>query len=398
MDRSRRDFLRLSVTSAVGAPLLAACGGATAGSPDGGAGDAGLCPGHDPAAAPARTIFQGYSELADLPEFDLDCNGRLRCTIPDLRAFDVHTHLGFRWLRAPAIDLQAATESVHYYIDCDGAEPPCTIDLTRYANECATPAMLQQMDDDILSAFSTEGSPVTSTHTIPNLLAEMDAAGIERAVVLPIAMGLDTGDTQTEDWLDAIAAAGAAARLVPFGSVHPADPEKLTKLRAYQERGIKGLKLHPSNQRIFPDDPATMELYAECERLGLPVLLHSGRAGIEPPSVQPFNDIAHFVAPAKDYPNVQFVLAHAGARLDWQAALALAEEAPNVWLDLAGPGLGPLRAILAALGPERLLFATDWPFYPEAYALAKTLIVTREDAHARDLILRENAQRLLFGG
>jgi predicted TIM-barrel fold metal-dependent hydrolase len=398
MDRSRRDFLRAAVTSALGAPLLGACAAGGAGVADGGPGDAAECPATDPGAAADQTVFQGYAALAELPEFELDCHGRLRCTVEGLDALDVHTHLAFYWMRAPRPDLLAATERVHYYIDCDGADPPCTVDLDEYANQCATSTMLADMDADILSAWSTDGSPVTATHTIPNLLAEMDAAGIRRAVVLPIAMGLTEGDSQTTDWLEAIAQAGAQERLIPFGSVHPSDPDKLTKLRAYANLGCVGLKLHPSNQRIYADDAATMELYPECERLGLPVLLHSGRAGIEPPSVQPFNEISHFVAPAHDFPNVQFVLAHAGARLDWEAALTLAKEAPNVWLDLAGPGLGPMRTLLAELGPERLLFGTDWPFYPEAYALAKALIVTRDDPRVRGLILRDNADRLLFGG
>ncbi len=52
--------------------------------------------------------YRGYRGLAELPWFELDDGGRLRCVdeaVP--RAIDMHTHLGIALLFAPSLDLQA---------------------------------------------------------------------------------------------------------------------------------------------------------------------------------------------------------------------------------------------------------------------------------------------------
>jgi predicted TIM-barrel fold metal-dependent hydrolase len=69
---------------------------------------------------------------------------------------------------------------------------------------------------------------------------------------------------------------------VPFASVHPRDAGWRSQLRGFAARGARGVKLHPEMQRFAPDDPEAMEIYGECEQLGLPVLFHAGRSGIEP--------------------------------------------------------------------------------------------------------------------
>lgn len=378
-------------------PLLVRCASerqdATA---DGGAieaPDAGTC--LEPQGATPRD-FRGFRGLAELPFFELDAEGRLRCVVCDLPpVVDFHTHLGFAYALAPAIDLLRRTEEVRYLVDCDGAEPPCALSLDGYLNACATPEMRKAMDDEMVAALTPSGSRASETHTIPNLLREMDSMGIRRAVVLPIALGLEQGDNATEQWFEAVGRAGARERLIMLGSVHPSDPKAVEKLRAHAALGVAGVKLHPTMQRFYPDAPEAMPIYEECQRLRLPVFFHAGRTGMEPAMTQPFAEMAHYVKPVKQFPDVQFVFGHSGAAMDWREALALAKEANNVWMEMAGQGIAELETIVGELGPERLLFGTDWPFYPEAATLAKVLILTRGDKAKRDLILNGNAERLL---
>jgi D-alanyl-D-alanine dipeptidase len=103
--------------------------------------------------------------------------------------------------------------------------------------------------------------------------------------------------------------------------------------------------------------------------------------------------LRRYAAAAEAWPSVRFVLGHAGAR-DLPDALPLARR-PNVWLESASPGASALAEALAAVGPEKLVFGSDWPFYPVAASLAKVLLVTRDDRRARALVLRENAERIL---
>jgi hypothetical protein len=338
--------------------------------------------------------FRGYRELARLPYFELDDRGMLRLVLDDLPAgIDFHAHLGMNFLLAPQIDLLAQTPRVQYLLDCDREDPGCALDLDVYINA----AFSEEMHDELESELTGQlllGSNAAATHTIPNLVAELDAMRFHAAAVLPIALGLPFGDNLTEQWFDAIERSGAGSRFLPFASVHPADADWRRRLRGYARRGARGLKIHPEMQRVFPDDPRVMEIYEECAHLGLPIIFHAGRSGIEPTFMRKYPLVRRFAAPVKAFPRVQFVLGHAGAR-DVDDAVAFARQHDNVWLEITGQGTTRLDAIIKQAGSERLLFGSDWPFYPLAATLAKVLLATEGNKPARAAIVRHNADRVL---
>jgi predicted TIM-barrel fold metal-dependent hydrolase len=337
--------------------------------------------------------FQGYRGLAQLPYFKLDGNGHLRVTVHDLPpVIDFHTHLGVALLFAPALDLQRRTPRVQYFLDCDRDQPGCDFDLDVYINANFTPAAHDELTRDTLNQLLF-GGRAAQTHTIPNLLAEMDAMGVQQAAVLAIATGLPFGDHLTETWMQAIVQAHAGERLLPFASVHPHDSRWREQLRTFARRGARGVKIHPEMQRLFPDDPGAMEIYGECERLGLPVIFHAGRSGIEPEFMRQYAVMRRYVAPIETFPRVQFVLGHAGAR-DVAAAIPLAQRHANVWLETAGQSVTQLHELLVQVGADKVIFGTDWPFYPVAATLAKVLLVTEGQPSVRAAILRGNAERV----
>ena len=338
--------------------------------------------------------YRGYRGLAELPWFELDRAGRLHCVADDLpRAIDIHCHLGMSLLLAPEVDLQARTERVQHLLDCDAQEPGCDLDLDVYINANFSEDDLWELRKGALAQL-TWGSAAAATQTIPNLLAEMDATHVGEALILPIAFGLPFGDDLCERWMAAIDRAGAGERLLRGASVHPRDPERVSKLERYAAAGARAVKLHPTMQRFYPDDPDVMEVYQACERLGLAVVFHAGRAGIEPEATHRFALPRHFEGALSSFPKVDFVLGHAGAR-DAAAALPLALRYENTWLGIHGQGVTTLREMLDATNAERMLFGTDWPFYHQAATLAKVLIVTEGRREQRDALLRGNAERLL---
>jgi len=339
--------------------------------------------------------YRGYRGLAALPWFELDEAGVLRCTAPDLPpVFDVHAHLGMSLLLAPEVDLQARTPRVRHVLDCDAEDPGCELDLDVYINSNFRPSDLRALRWSALARLLW-GDPAAATRTIPNLLAEMDATGVSQALVLPIAFGLPFGDDLTERWLDATETAGVQDRLLPAASVHPRDPARIEKLRRYAARGARALKLHPAAQRFFPDAPEAMEIYEECARLGLVVVFHGGRAGIEPEYAHQFTLMRYYEPMLARYPELPVVLGHSGAR-DVADAIPLARRYPNLWLDVHGQGVTTLHELIERVSGGRLLFGTDWPFYHLAATLAKVLIVTEGRPDLRTAILRGNADRL-FG-
>lgn len=391
----RREFLRLLIAAAAGGAGAVACreGG------DYTSADAALLE-ERRAAERARAgtgplgplRFRGWRGIADLPEFEQGPDGELRCVAEGVAGgTDLHAHLGIALLFAPRLDLRRRSPRTRYYLDCDG-EPGCDVDLDQYMNESFTPAQRRSLVAEQIRQL-TLGGGAAETHSAANLVAELDRMGLARAAILPIAFGLPFGDDLAEQAFDQLASSELAPRLVFGASVHPRDPEAAARLRAQADRGARIVKLHPEFQRFYPDAPEAMALYAECERLDLPVIFHAGRSGIEPGWMRRYALLRRYEAAAEAYPRVRFVLGHAGAR-DLPDALPLARR-PNVWLECASPGASALGDALAAAGAEKLVFGSDWPFYPVAASLAKVLLVTRQDQAARTLILRENAERVL---
>lgn len=339
-----------------------------------------------------KLSFQGYRGLAELPWFELDEHGHLRLKIDDLPpGIDFHAHLGFNLLFAPDFDLLKKTENIHYLLDCDRGTPPCTLDLDTYINSAFDEQRHEELEHEFIAQL-TWGSEAATTHTIPNLAAELDEVRFAQAAILPIDAGLPFRDNPTARWMDAIARSGHSDRFIPFASVHPRDSDKREKLREFAAAGARGVKLHPEMQRFFPDDDGAMEIYEECGRLGLPIIFHCGRSGIEPERIRPYPLPRWFAAPALTFPKVQFVLGHAGAR-DGDEAIALAKRFDNVWLEITGQGVTMLDRMMREVGSERLLFGSDWPFYPLAATLAKVLIVSDRQPQVRAAILRDNALR-----
>ncbi len=337
--------------------------------------------------------YRGYRELAKLPYFKLGDDGMLRLTVDELpHGIDFHAHLGMNFLLAPEIDL-LARPPMRYLLDCDRQTPGCNLDLDVYINGAFSEEMHDELEGELMGQLLL-GSDAAATQTIPNLVAELDAMRFQAAAILPIALGLPFGDDLTDRWYDAIERSGTRDRLIPFASVHPSDSGWRERLRGYARRGARGLKVHPEMQRVFPDDQRMMEIYEECEALGLAVIFHAGRSGIEPSFMRKYALIRRFIQPARTFPRVQFALGHAGAR-DVEDAVSLVRLLDNVWLEITGQGTTQLDAIIQQLGTERLLFGSDWPFYPLAATLAKVLLVTEKNPAGRAAIVRHNADRIL---
>lgn len=342
-----------------------------------------------------KQVYQGYRGLAELPWFDIDNNGRLLCTDESIpRAIDIHCHLGMSVLFAPEIDLASKTQRVRHLLDCDAVNPGCELDLDIYINGNFDEAALSQLRWGTI-AQGLWGSEFAETQTIPNLLAEMDAMRVQQAFILPIKMGLPFGDSQTERWREAISAAESGDRLIDGLSVHPRSDMRIEQMRAHAASGSRLMKLHPTVQKFYPDDPDMMDLYREAEKLGIVIFFHGGRAGIEPESRLRYAMPRHYEEVLASFPKLQVILGHAGAR-DAEAMLKLALKYNNAWLGIHGQGVTRLDEIIRRTGGERLLFGTDWPFYHIGSSLAKVLICTdTADRHAiRKAILRDNALAL----
>ncbi|MFK7895980.1 MAG: amidohydrolase family protein [Myxococcota bacterium] len=340
--------------------------------------------------------YKGYRGLAELPWFEIDSFGVLRMvddSVPE--AIDMHCHFGMSLLFKPELDLQKRTQRVRHLLDCDETDPGCDLDLDVYINANFDDPALSRLQCQTVGQ-ATFGSEFARTQTLPNLLAEMDATRVEKAMILPIAFNLPFGDDLAERWREAITVSDTSDRLLAGASVHPRDVRKIERLEAFAAAGARVLKMHPTVQGFYPDEDDAMEIYEAAERLGMVIFFHGGRAGIEPGSRQPYALPRHYEGALSNFPNLPFVLGHAGAR-DGEEMLELGLRYENAWFGLHGQGITHLDRLIKRTGGERLLFGTDWPFYHLAATLAKVLIVTDtpDRTDIRHAILRGNAERLL---
>jgi uncharacterized protein len=329
--------------------------------------------------------FTSLLDLARLPWFSLSDEGRLVMTDERVGPIaDLHTHLALAYVRPPSVDFyKLHPETQHYLPSC------CAIDLDVYANSNMSTDVVRALTRD-LTWGSLGPRGMRSTHTVPNLVREMDETGIRASVLLPI----DFPALSDNASVALTAAERTSDKLLSFGSVHPFASDRERRLDAQLKRGARGIKVHPSVQLVRPDARRARSLYAMCAERDMIVFWHCGPAGIEPRVGQYLTQVKFYEAPIAENPRTIFVLGHAGAR-QFEQALELQRTYPNVWLETSSQSLTNIRKIVARADLNRVVHGSDWPFYHPAISVSKVLLSTEGRPDIRHRILWANAARLL---
>jgi len=226
--------------------------------------------------------------------------------------------------------------------------------------------------------------------TISDLLRSMDNAGIEKSIVANIA----TKPTQFEPilkWSQTI----TSDRIIPFLSVHPADPERLTKIDRIKQTGFKGIKLHPYYQDFYLDEPVVYEMFARIEQNDLTCLVHTG-FDIAFERVRRC-DPARIAKVVKEFPKLKFVSTHFGAWQDWEEVRKYLIGKPvymEISLSLEFLEQNIAKQMLEEHPAQYLLFGTDSPWSDQSTAL-KLLESMGLDEARYERMLRKNAMDIL---
>ncbi len=231
-------------------------------------------------------------------------------------------------------------------------------------------------------------------------LKHLDAAGVDRAVLINYVAPEVIGFTREVNEFVARYVKEDPKRLIPCGSVHPrhtsnvlADMEQIVRL------GIRMIKIHPPHQLLFPNDylHGVKELeiiYRAAEANGIPVMVHTGTS-IFPGARNKFGDPIYVDDVAVDFPKLNILLAHGGRPLWMDTAFFLVRRHANVFLDISGI---PPKALLKYFPrleeiASKTLFGTDWPG-PGVPEIGKNLRDFRAlplSAEAREQILSKTA-------
>jgi hypothetical protein len=192
--------------------------------------------------------------------------------------------------------------------------------------------------------------------------------------------------------------------LVPFIGLDPS-MDGVTMVQEIDDRvreGAKGIKLHPVNQRFFPNDGRLYPAYHRIEELGLPIISHAGTAAMIGDPEQHAHPV-NFVDVLRNFPSLTLVFAHmAHGYLD--ETLEIMQTYPNVYFDSSAVIEGTMPshmlldeeavAMLRRVGCQRVLFGSDWPWFHPIKDIHRinSLPLSAEE---KRLIFYENAQRVL---
>ena len=202
---------------------------------------------------------------------------------------------------------------------------------------------------DFEAYLNTNVAAAERATAFAELLANEDAAGIEYAVVMP-------SPTPKPDNRALFETAGTERRAILCCQVNPNDgPAALDEIRqSATEWGMRVLKIMPSIYQVRMTSDLASSLLEVARELGLVVNIHSG------------SEISHPLgigALARRFPDVPILMDHMGYR-EWVSdAIEVARDNPNVFLGTTIAAFEPVTVARAvdALGPERVVFGSNWP-------------------------------------
>jgi predicted TIM-barrel fold metal-dependent hydrolase len=209
-------------------------------------------------------------------------------------------------------------------------------------------------------------------------------SGIDGAVLMPT----DAGDN--EGLARSLASDGDGFHFFAWIDPHHSD-RTLEFLEEHSSR-LAGLKVHPSLERLRADDDGWRPFYEFAEARRLPVIIHTGR----------WQEMASWRFPltvAERHPDAAIIVAHLGGDLPTLQQECSEEMArrrlPNAYLGTESiREYYSLRLALDRLGPEKILFGSDFPLgWPAAYL--QVFEGAGPSDEERRLVLGENLLRLI---
>jgi hypothetical protein len=233
------------------------------------------------------------------------------------------------------------------------------------------------------------------------LIAEMDDAGVDKAVVCGFPwQDHDLCVMGNDAILEAVQR--FPGRLIGFGSVYPEDGdralEEIHRCVAGNLRGIGELGFY--TRPMTRDDTVRMRSIGEAiSNLGIPLLLHANETVGHTYPGKGDTDLREIYRFVSAFPAMIIILAHWGGGLVFYEMMpSVAQVTGRVYYDTAAsPFLyrkDMYRVAHEIIGPDRIIFGSDYPLIrPERYI--NEIRDAGLDRKTTDKILGENMRRLL---
>lgn len=228
--------------------------------------------------------------------------------------------------------------------------------------------------------------------TVRGLIRQMDEAGIEASVIVPVA----TKPSQVRsinDWVARI----KHPRVIAFGAMHPEYPDIVGEMSRLADLGISGIKLHPNWQGFRPEGASAYPIYEAAIEHGMIVYFHGGDE-LEPWPEEIVSTPKAYADVRRSFPELVMVVAHLGGYLMWDAVKEHLLGS-DIYFDMSAcfPQYLPddcYLEIMRSHGIEKILYASDSPCSDPISQLERLLSLPLTDEE-KELICWKNACRLL---
>ncbi|WP_217428467.1 amidohydrolase family protein [Microlunatus speluncae] len=300
------------------------------------------------------------------------------------------THQGLEWLQrygyaerlifGSGFGVRDPAEAI-FRLHGSGLDPAMITAVGRGNAEGLWPALRQAQGT--IAETSTDGEPIDvvdahahlgpySRFFIPEpdadtMVAVMDRVGTAVTVLssnLAIQLDAERGNDATLAAVDA-----HPDRLAGYAVINPWQDPADQLARVEQDPRFVGIKLHPSLHNYPVTGPRYAAVWEFAQRTGCPVLSHTAQGS-------PWDAPRLFDPICAEHPDAKIILGHSGitpAGID--EAITLARRHPRTYLELCGSLLvGELiMDMVEALGPDRVLFGSDFPFIDHRLSLGRVL-------------------------
>ncbi len=234
-----------------------------------------------------------------------------------------------------------------------------------------------------------------------NLISEGEKAGVSAFVVQSVA----TTPKQVASINEFIAQTvkDSGGKLTGLGTLHPESPDMKRDVSQILELGLHGVKLHPDIQKFRIDDPEHWEMYALCEEMGLPILMHTGDVRYH------YSNPENLIPVLKAFPKLTVVGAHLGGWSLWEEASLKLADFENLYVDSSSsfatiekqialgkiPYLSEKKAVevIRRYGVDKVLFGTDYPMWSPHAELDFFFSLGFSEEDSRKM-LSENAKKV----
>lgn len=192
------------------------------------------------------------------------------------------------------------------------------------------------------------------TMDVETMLRHMDAAGIDRQLLIPFPV---VADERAEHDLIADAIRRYPDRFCGALCLDPFQPDQQLQdelRRGVEELGLKALKIQPQFCGLNPTGARAAWLFGLANEYKLPVVFHTGAGA-------PFALPSLLIVPARQYPQLPIIVAHSGSSLYYLEAIVAASVCENLLLDVSSLMPHQTLEVLRHVPPQRVMAGSDLP-------------------------------------